>query len=220
MFVRRNEGHRYDQYFTMEGRYLENGQIKTNYVTALGQKPSPEDVLDAIDEENLEKSSNDLLRSFYEKAEYVNDKHDDFEAFLRSLKRYSKLEKFQKEKALRKLIVTSLDNLFDNLTTYEVDNQVSEVWLPPARARADIIAQDKKTGEIVVIELKKGLAGHEPISQLNMYINAANEYLDPEDGVRGLVIANEFSSKFELAKENVNNKIDKYSYSLNFELNN
>ena len=207
------------EHYTIEERFKDNGKIKTNNLVSIGTQPEPEEVVKIIENEELEDNKTELLRSFFDKADYVNQDYEDFENFLTDLREYNALNKFRKEKALHNLVATSLEDLFDNLSPFEVNNKFSEVEIPPAEGRIDVLAKDDNTGEIVVIELKVGTVEDEPIGQINRYINGVKEYLDPENGVRGLVIGEEFSNKFELAKDGLDNQIDTYTYELEFRLN-
>ncbi|WP_417449743.1 endonuclease NucS domain-containing protein [Kordiimonas sp.] len=80
----------------------------------------------------------------------------------------------------------------------------------------DILAR-AQNGDLVVIELKAGKARREAVGQILGYMGDLAED-EPEDAVRGIIVAGEFDSKVLSAVRLVPAiTLKKYSISFNFE---
>ena len=83
-----------------------------------------------------------------------------------------------------------------------------------ASGRIDILARDT-AGAIVVIELKAGTAEREAISQVLSYVG---DKMDEENHVvRGIVVANDFSSPAISAARASGIRLVKYSFKFSFQ---
>jgi RecB family endonuclease NucS len=81
--------------------------------------------------------------------------------------------------------------------------------------KVDITAQDKQ-GNIVVIELKAGMAMPEAVTQILAYMGAVEEVENKP--IRGLLVANDFHKKVILAAKAVPSlELKKYSFQFKFE---
>lgn len=81
--------------------------------------------------------------------------------------------------------------------------------------RIDITAIDSR-GNIVVIELKAGMARPEAIAQILAYMGSVSE--TDRKPVRGILVAGDFHKKVILAAKNVTSlELKKYSFVFNFE---
>ena len=77
------------------------------------------------------------------------------------------------------------------------------------------MAQDAN-GNYVVIELKAGIAEEKAISQTLRYISWIRKNLAKSKGVRGIIVASDFSSNFKHAIEEVE-QIKAVRYRVDFE---
>ena len=83
--------------------------------------------------------------------------------------------------------------------------------------RIDILAEDQKTKDLTVIELKRGLSGERHLGQLLRYMGWVRSKLAQEKSVFGLLIAAKFSESIQYAITELKN-VNLLTYSLNFEL--
>jgi hypothetical protein len=65
--------------------------------------------------------------------------------------------------------------------------------------RMDLLCEDLDTGEVVIIELKKGRPSDEVIGQLARYMGWVREKVAQGRGVRGIVLAPDFDAKMKYA---------------------
>lgn len=81
--------------------------------------------------------------------------------------------------------------------------------------RIDITAVDKN-GQLVVIELKAGLAQPDAIAQVLAYMSSIAE--SDHKAVRGMLVAGDFHKRVVLAARAVSNlELKRYSYRFSFE---
>lgn len=82
----------------------------------------------------------------------------------------------------------------------------------------DFLARDRRKGDIVVIELKKGKTSDAVIGQLLRYIAWVKENLaERHQEVRGIIVANEVSEKLRYGVKNLDN-VEIKTYKVNFKL--
>lgn len=84
--------------------------------------------------------------------------------------------------------------------------------------RIDLLAREKKTGDWVVIELKKGRPANSVVGQLTTYMGWVKDNLarDNEE-VKGIIIAGEADEKLRYAVKIIPN-VEFFTYSLKFNL--
>jgi hypothetical protein len=80
----------------------------------------------------------------------------------------------------------------------------------------DILAKDKKTGDFIVIELKKNQTSDETVGQISRYMGWIKKNKN-NSSVKGIIIAAEFDKKLEYALGVVNN-IEVFLYQVDFKL--
>lgn len=80
----------------------------------------------------------------------------------------------------------------------------------------DILAKDKKSGNFVVIELKKNQTSDDTIGQLARYMGWVREHLKDQD-VRGVIIAGQYDRKLDYALKMVPNT-EVFLYEVSFKL--
>ena len=77
----------------------------------------------------------------------------------------------------------------------------------------DILARDKKTGEYVVIELKKGRSADKVFGQLSRYMGWVKKNLSKEAPVRGIIVGSSIDDKLVAARHAHSTKVDLVTYS-------
>lgn len=106
------------------------------------------------------------------------------------------------------------------LALYEAEGQTGRQFPagpPGSNWSIDFLAVDKKTGDFVVIELKKGRSSDSVTGQVLRYMAWVKENLaDEEQAVRGLVIAKEVDDALRYALRE--QPVDLKSYAVNFRL--
>ncbi|MBN2102339.1 MAG: DUF1016 family protein [Candidatus Aenigmarchaeota archaeon] len=80
----------------------------------------------------------------------------------------------------------------------------------------DILAKDKKTGDYVVIELKKNQTSDDTVGQISRYMGWIKKNKN-NPNVKGIIIAAEFDKKLEYALGVVNN-VEVFLYQVDFKL--
>lgn len=89
---------------------------------------------------------------------------------------------------------------------------------PAGQWSIDFLSQDKETGDLVVIELKKGRSSDAVIGQLARYMVWVRENVALEgQTVYGLVIAKEVNEKLRMAVK-INPNMSCLTYAVNFRL--
>lgn len=77
----------------------------------------------------------------------------------------------------------------------------------------DILARDKKSGEYVVIELKKGRAADKVFGQLSRYMGWVKKNIAKGSEVSGMIVGSNIDEKLVAARHAHNTKIDLVTYS-------
>lgn len=124
------------------------------------------------------------------------------------------------DEVLRPLIVENLDKLFPNFELFvDEDGNEGVNYNMPGAGRPDIVCIDKNTGDLVVIELKKGRSDEVVIGQIQKYLGWAMENLCRKDqNTRGIIIVKEVDEKLRLAVLPVRNLISLKTYTLDVKL--
>lgn len=127
---------------------------------------------------------------------------------------------FVLEKYLEDFIVANFDAIFHKKLILYRDPQEDVIAQQYATdvGRIDILAQEAKTGNFVVIELKKGRESDVVVGQILRYMGWVQENLcNDEQTVRGLIICKDVDPKLEYALKMVKN-VDLKLYRVKFEL--
>jgi RecB family endonuclease NucS len=82
--------------------------------------------------------------------------------------------------------------------------------------RIDLLAEDAKTGDLIVIELKRDESHEQVVGQISLYMSWVRENLAAKTRkVSGIICVNTASSKLLLAAGNIEG-VEVYEYSLSF----
>lgn len=81
----------------------------------------------------------------------------------------------------------------------------------------DILVKDKKTGQLVVIELKKGQTSDDTIGQLTRYMGWLEEHKTNGKPTKGIIIASSYDKKLYYALKKIKD-VEVYSYQVDFKL--
>ena len=122
---------------------------------------------------------------------------------------------FTYEKDLEKHIIGNLHQIEEGLRLYSKDG-TSGQQLTLDIGRLDILAVDKND-DLVVIELKAGLANDNAIGQVSSYMGWVRKNLADGRKVRGVIIANDFTESLKFGVLEVPSlSLKKYEVSFTF----
>ena len=125
--------------------------------------------------------------------------------------------KFAYESDLRDFLARNLSMIESGLQLYE-DEGITGVEFPVGGRFADILGVDAQ-GRLVVVELKVSRGYDRVIGQLLRYMAWIRKYqAEPDQGVRGMIIAREISEDLRLACSSIPD-IDLFEYQLAVALN-
>jgi hypothetical protein len=108
---------------------------------------------------------------------------------------------------------TELGNKYDLI--YEEGSLKSQQYMTDI-GRIDILAKDKKSGNFVVIELKKNQSSDDTVGQILRYMGWISEKKN-DNGVTGIIVAGKYDEKLYYAMRNMKD-IDVFLYEVNFSL--
>ena len=80
----------------------------------------------------------------------------------------------------------------------------------------DILAKDKKSGEFVVIELKKNQSSDDTVGQILRYMGWVKEKLS-DTNVRGIVVAGKYDERLDYARKMIPG-LEVFIYEVQFNL--
>lgn len=125
------------------------------------------------------------------------------------------------EKYLEDFIVTNFDAVFQRkllLFSDPEDGPIGQQFHADGAGTIDILAYDATTGDLVVIELKKGRPADKVVGQVLRYMGCLAENLcDENQSVRGMIICHDPDPKLTYALKPLNNVCVKY-YRVEFSL--
>lgn len=125
---------------------------------------------------------------------------------------------FYMEKQLEDFIIENWETtpLSENLELIYEEGVLKSQQFKTGIGPIDILAKDKKTGNFVVIELKRNQTSDDTVGQILRYMGWVKENLkDPN--VRGLIIAGKYDDKLHYA-QSMMNTIDVFLYEVAFSL--
>ncbi len=128
---------------------------------------------------------------------------------------------FGLEKYLEGFLVSNWEkiDLANDLDIYEDENgDVVGQQFPTDVGRIDILCTDRRTGNFVVIELKKGRSSDTVLGQVLRYMGWVKHHLGKGGDVRGVIISNEGDEKLKYALQAVGADVRLITYEVSFEL--
>lgn len=116
------------------------------------------------------------------------------------------------EKDLQQFLESRLDSIENGLRLYEGGSEFST-----EAGTIDILGVDSDDN-LVVIEIKKGKAGDRAVGQIKRYMGCIDENMaDPNQGVRGMIVAQEFPDNIKYSIRNEPIELKKYRVKFKFE---
>ncbi|MCL2247340.1 MAG: endonuclease NucS [Lentimicrobiaceae bacterium] len=100
---------------------------------------------------------------------------------------------------------------------YEEDGEIVGQQYPSDTGPIDILAISKDKKSLLVIELKRGRASDKVVGQIQRYMGFVKEMAEPNQDVKGIIIALEDDLKLKRALSVASN-IEFYKYEVNFKL--
>jgi len=125
---------------------------------------------------------------------------------------------FYMESQLEDFIVENWDKteLGEKYDLIEEDDHFSQQY-PTSIGRIDILAKDKKTGQYVVIELKKGQTSDDTVGQLTRYMGWLEEHKTNGKLTKGIIIAAQYDKRLYYALKKLKD-VEIYLYKVDFKL--
>lgn len=102
------------------------------------------------------------------------------------------------ESDLEDSLVSKLEQLEKGLKLYQENGQIGEQFRAGPAGIIDLLCLDSK-GDFVVIELKAGEADRQVCGQIQAYMGWVKQNLAGFRGVRGIIIASDFTDRMKLA---------------------
>jgi hypothetical protein len=126
---------------------------------------------------------------------------------------------FYMEKELENFLIANWDKteLAKNYELLEEDGEMVSQQYPTDIGRIDILVKDKKTGQYVVIELKKNQTSDDTIGQLTRYMGWLEEHKTKNGTAKGIIIASAYDKKLYYALKKVKD-VEVYTYQIDFKL--
>ncbi|MFD2606222.1 endonuclease NucS domain-containing protein [Euzebyella marina] len=121
---------------------------------------------------------------------------------------------FSYEKDLKNSMVSQINELFPDYKIFGENNQGVEYLI--GGKRIDILLE-KLNGELLVIELKSGIANYKVFGQISMYIGLLMDKF-PDRKIQGMIIAGEMDVTLKNAIR-TSDKIELKTYKMKLELN-
>ena len=108
-------------------------------------------------------------------------------------------------------------NFASDLTRYTVEDQNGRQF-PAGPWSIDFLCSDKSSGDLVVIELKRGKSSDSTVGQVLRYIGWVEENIaKPKQNVRGIIIAKEVDEALRYAVKGLSN-VSVLTYQVDFRL--
>ena len=125
---------------------------------------------------------------------------------------------FALEKHLEEFIIANWDTI-EHLKNYDLHEEMVDGHRKKKQTdtgEIDIFALSKDKTEYLVVELKKGRTTDAVVGQIQRYINYIEENADPNQSVRGLIIALEDDKRIRRSLGGSKYDIDFYRYEVSF----
>jgi restriction system protein len=97
------------------------------------------------------------------------------------------------------------------------EGELQSQQYPTGIGRIDILAQDKKTKQYVVIELKKGQTSDDTVGQITRYMGWLEDHKTGGKPTKGIIIAAQYDERLYYALK-ILKDIEVYLYKVDFKL--
>ena len=123
------------------------------------------------------------------------------------------------EKELENFLIANWDRteLAEDYELIEEDGEMVSQQYRTDIGQIDILVKDKKTGQFVVIELKKGQTSDDTVGQLTRYMGWLEEHKTNRKSTKGIIIASAYDKRLYYALKKVKD-VEVYTYQVNFKL--
>jgi hypothetical protein len=128
-------------------------------------------------------------------------------------------QRFHLEKYLEHFLYTNWENtqLGEKYEIIEEDGEPVSLQYRTDIGNIDLLVKDKKTGDYLVIELKRGQTSDDTIGQITRYMGWVKENLAKNKKVKGIIIAGNYDKKIKYSLEMVKD-IELFVYNISFSL--
>lgn len=181
---------------------------------------SNNDIIEEFKKHNIDAHSYALSKFFYRKVKgewkssVIRDPDD------KNGEKYSESESsFYMEKELENFLIANWDKT-ELAKEYELIEEEGEMVSQQYRTDIgiiDILAKDKKSGQYVVIELKKRQTSDDTVGQLTRYMGWIEEHKTNGKLTKGIIIASSYDNKLFYALKKVKD-VEVYTYQIDFRL--
>ncbi len=126
---------------------------------------------------------------------------------------------FYMESQLEDFLIENWDKteLGERYDLIEEDGELASQQYKTGIGIIDILAEDKKTNQLVVIELKKNQTSDDTIGQLTRYMGWLEEHKTNGQPTRGIIIAAQYDDRLHYALKKVKD-VEVYLYRVSFKL--
>lgn len=132
----------------------------------------------------------------------------------------NEIARFYMEKELENFLIANWDKteLAKNYDLIEENGDLVSQQYKTDIGIIDILVQEKKTKQLVVIELKKNQTSDDTIGQILRYINWLEVHKTNGQSVKGIIVSQAFDKKLFYALKNLRSFIQLYIYNITFTL--
>jgi hypothetical protein len=130
------------------------------------------------------------------------------------------VQRFGLERLLSDFLVYNWDktSIGQRYELYEEDGDIAQEYYTPI-GRIDLLARDRKTGDWVVIELKRGCGSDVAVGQLLRYIGWVQEKLAGEaESVKGVMVTGDADDRLRYALKPLSDRISLLTYTVHFQM--
>jgi len=183
--------------------------------------------------ENTPRIISEFLYSSYIKDHWIKDQdiisdvvppsssseNQDREALNRGQNIDDSLSLFYMEKHLEDFIIENWEKseFGEKYDLIEKDGEIISQQYPTKIGPIDILAIDKKTGQYVVIELKKNQTSDDTVGQIARYMGWLEEQVTNGKSAKGIIIASKYDKRLFYALKKIKD-VEVYLYRVDFKL--
>ena len=160
------------------------------------------------------------IKDEWKPSEQTNQSAEDTSDGQGSQEDYSESKSsFYMEKELENFLITNWDRteLAKELELIEEEGEIVSQQYQTDIGKIDILVKDKKTGQYVVIELKKNQTSDDTVGQLTRYMGWLEEHKTNGKSTKGIIIASAYDKKLYYALKKVKD-VEVYTYQVDFKL--